>query len=237
MTGRLYGLGVGPGDPELITLKALRLLRSAAVVAYPTLEEGASFARSIVAQYLSEEQQELPIRVPMTTAREPAQQAYDGAAAEMAEHLAAGRDVAVLCEGDPFFYGSFMYLFGRLAERFPVEVVPGVSSLTACAAVLGQPLAARNDVLTVLPAPLPDETLKARLAEVEAAAIIKLGRHLPRVRALIAAEGLTERARYVERATLPDQHLVPLAEVGEVAAPYFSMILVHRRGEAWRWPS
>jgi precorrin-2/cobalt-factor-2 C20-methyltransferase len=235
-SGRLYGLGVGPGDPELLTLKALRLLKAADVVAYPTLEGGASFARSIVAEHLSGGQRELAIRVPMTSARAPAQQAYDGAAAEMAEHLEARRDVAVLCEGDPFFYGSFMYLFGRLAERFPVEVVPGVSSLTACAAVLGQPLAARNDTLAVLPAPLSDAVLRARLAEADAAAIIKLGRHYPRIRALIEAEGLTAHARYVERATLPEQRLVPLAEAGAVAAPYFSMILIHRRGEAWRWP-
>ncbi|SME93011.1 precorrin-2/cobalt-factor-2 C20-methyltransferase [Tistlia consotensis] len=234
--GRLWGLGVGPGDPELLTLKALRLLRAAAVVAYPTLEEGSSFARSIVAGFLPGGQRELPIRVPMTTERAPAQRAYDAAAVEMAGHLEAGRDVAVLCEGDPFFYGSFMYLFGRLAERFPVEVVPGVSSLTACAAVVGQPLAARNDSLAVLPAPLPDAVLRARLAEADAAAIIKLGRHYPRIRALLEAEGLAERAHYVERATLPEQRLVPLAEAGEVAAPYFSMILVHRRGEAWRWP-
>ncbi|MEX0760580.1 MAG: precorrin-2 C(20)-methyltransferase [Tistlia sp.] len=234
--GRLWGLGVGPGDPELLTLKALRLLRAAAVVAYPTLEGGASFARSIVAAHLAPGQRELAIRVPMTTAREPAQRAYDAAAAELAEHLAAGRDVAVLCEGDPFFYGSFMYLYGRLAGRFPVEVVPGVSSLTACAAALGQPLAARNDTLAVLPAPLPDAVLRARLAGAEAAAIVKLGRHYPRIRALLEAEGLTPHARYVERATLPEQRLVPLAEAGAVAAPYFSMILIHRRGEAWRWP-
>lgn len=235
MTGRLYGLGVGPGDPELLTLKALRLLRSAAVVAYPTLEDGASFARAIVADYL-EGQQELAIRVPMTTAREPAQRAYDAAAEEIAGHLLAERDVAVLCEGDPFFYGSFMYLFGRLSERFRVEVVPGVSSLTACAAALGQPLAARNDTLAVLPAPLPDEELTRRLVGAEAAAIIKLGRHFPRIRALLEREGLTCCAHYVERATLPSQRLLPLAEAGEVA-PYFSMILVHRRGEAWRWPA
>ncbi len=235
-TGRLYGLGVGPGDPELLTLKALRLLKASAVVAYPTLEGGASFARSIVAGHLTGGQHELPIRVPMTTERAPAQQAYDAAAVEMAEHLQAGRDVAVLCEGDPFFYGSFMYLFGRLAERFAVEVVPGVSSLTACAAVLGQPLAARNDSLAVLPAPLPDAELRARLAGAEAAAIIKIGRHYPRIRALLDAEGLTPHARYVERATLPEQRLVPLAELGEASAPYFSMILIHRRGEAWRWP-
>lgn len=236
-TGRLCGLGVGPGDPELITVKALRLLRAAEVVAYPTLEDGASFARSIVAEYLDGRQRELAIRLPMTTAREPAQAAYDRAAAELAGHLSAGRDVAVLCEGDPFFYGSFMYLFGRLAAGFPVEVVPGVSSLTACAAALGQPLAARNDTLAVLPAPLPDSELAARLVGAEAAAIIKIGRHLPRIRALLEREGLAGQARYIERASLPNQRLLPLAQVDEAAAPYFSMILVHRRGEAWQWPS
>jgi len=233
VTGRLYGLGVGPGDPELLTLKALRLLRAAPVVAYPTLEDGESFARAIVAEHL-QGQREVPIRVPMTVARAPAQAAYDAAAVELAAELSAGRDVAVLCEGDPFFYGSFMYLFGRLAERFPVEVVPGVSSLTACAAALGAPLAARNDILAVLPAPLPEEELERRLLACDAAAIIKLGRHYPKVLGLLQRLGLAEQARYVERATLPQQRILPLDALPEEAVPYFSMILLHRRGEAWK---
>ena len=232
MTGILYGLGIGPGDPELITLKALRLLRAAPVLAFPAPEQGDSLARSIVAPHLPGGQTEIAIRMPLTVARFPAQAVYDGAAVELGEHLAAGRDVAVLCEGDPFFYGSFMYLFARLAERFPVEVVPGVSSLTACAAALGHPIAARNDVLTVIPAPLDDDAITARLQATDAAAILKLGRHGPRIVALLHRLGLADRAQYIERATLPNQRIRPLADIDPQAIPYFAMILVHRRGEA-----
>ncbi len=233
MTGTLHGLGVGPGDPELITLKALRLLRAAPVIAYPAPEQGPSLARAIAAPHLPDGRIEIAIRMPMVAERFPAQEVYDGAAAEIGGHLAAGRDVAVLCEGDPFFYGSFMYLFGRVAERFPVAVVPGVSSLTACAAVAGAPLAARNDVLTVLPAPLDTDALEARLAAADALAILKVGRHLPRLRALLDRAGLLDHAQYVERATLDGQTVLPLAAATAEKAPYFSMILVHRRARAW----
>jgi len=233
MTGTLYGLGIGPGDPELITLKALRLLRAAPVLAYPAPEEGESLARRIVAPHLDGGHIEVAIRMPLVEARFPAQQVYDRATEELGGHLAAGRDVAVLCEGDPFFYGSFMYLFGRMAERFTVEVVPGVSSLTACAAVLGAPLAARNDVLVVVPAPLDEAALEARLAGVEAAAVIKLGRHFAKVCRVLDRLGLAEHARYVEHATMDSQRILPLDAVVGDSVPYFSMILVHRRGEAW----
>jgi precorrin-2/cobalt-factor-2 C20-methyltransferase len=233
MTGTLYGLGIGPGDPELVTLKALRLLQAAPVLAYPAPEEGDSLARAIVAGHLPGGQTEIAIRMPMVAARFPAQEVYDRAAAEIGGHLEAGRDVAALCEGDPFFYGSFMYLFGRVAESFPVEVVPGVSSLTACAAVLGAPLAARNDVLTVVPATLEPQVLAGLLRDAEAAAIIKVGRHLQKVRKVLRLLGLLERARYVERATMGEQRILPLADLTEESAPYFSMILIHRRGEAW----
>jgi precorrin-2/cobalt-factor-2 C20-methyltransferase len=140
----------------------------------------------------------------------------------------------VLCEGDPFFYGSCMYLFARLSGRCAVRIVPGVSSLMACADAAGAPLAARNDVLTVIPAPLPEADLKRRLGEAEAAAVVKLGRHLGKLRRVLAELGLVERTRYVERASLPTERVLPLAEVAEETAPYFSMLLVHRRGEAWR---
>ena len=233
MTGTLYGLGVGPGDPELITLKALRLLKATPVLAYPAPESGDSFARSIVAGHLPGGQTEIVLRMPMVAERFPAQEVYDRAALEIGGHLAAGRDVAALCEGDPFFYGSFMYLFGRLAGRFPIEVVPGVSSLTACAAALGAPLAARDDVLTVIPATLAPHVLAQHLRGAEAAAVIKVGRHLPKLRRVLALLGLLDRARYVERATLAEQRILPLAEVDTESAPYFSMVLVHRRGEAW----
>ncbi|HST92059.1 MAG TPA: precorrin-2 C(20)-methyltransferase [Brevundimonas sp.] len=233
MNGTLYGLGVGPGDPELITLKALRLLRAAPVIAYPAPEHGDSLARAIVAGHLPGGQTEIAIRMPMVVERFPAQEIYDRAAVEIGAHLEAGRDVAVLCEGDPFFYGSFMYLFGRMAERFPVQVVPGVSSLTACAAASGAALASRNDVLTVVPAPLPPERLRELLLNTDAAAIMKLGRHFAKVRDVLTELGLAKQARYVERATMPNQRLLPLDEVDPDSVPYFSMVLVHKRGEAW----
>jgi precorrin-2/cobalt-factor-2 C20-methyltransferase len=233
-SGTLYGVGVGPGDPELVTLKALRILQTVPVLAWPAPEEGPSLAREIVAQHLPGTQREIPIRMPLLPARFPANDVYDKAAREIGAVLAAGDNVAVICEGDPFFYGSFMYLFGRLAGDYPVEVVPGVSSLTACAAALGTPLAAKNDVLTVVPGPLDAETMKQRLADADAAAIIKVGRHLEKIRSVIDELGLGANARYIERATMSEQRIVPLAEVGDDDAPYFSMILVHKRAEVWK---
>ena len=132
---------------------------------------GESMARAIAAPHLTGDQTEIVIAMLLDGGHGPIEAAYDQGAAEVAGHLEAGRDVAALCEGDPFFYGSFMYLFARMAERFPVEVVPGVSSLTACAAVLGSPLAARNDTLTVVPATLEESDLNSRLQGSEAAAI------------------------------------------------------------------
>lgn len=233
MTGKLYGLGLGPGDPELLTLKAHRILTSCPVVAYPAPDTGPSFARQIAAPYLTAAQLEVPIVVPMRVERFPAQEIYSQAAETLSRHLDAGADVAVLCEGDPFFYGSFMYLFGRLSDRYPTEVVPGVSSMMAAAAGLGRPLAARNDVLTVLPGPLSDEVLEDRIGASGAVAIIKLGRHFARIRALIERLGLTDQAGYAERVSLPEQKLVPLAEVAEDTAPYFSMILIYKGEERW----
>ena len=232
--GTLVGIGVGPGDPDLITVKGLRALRDAPVLAYPGPETGASLARAIVAPHLEgATKTEIPIRMPMVAARFPAREVYDRAAREIGGHLDAGRDVACLCEGDPFFYGSFSFLFARMVERYPVRVIPGVSSLTACAAVAGAPLATRNDVLAVLPATLDEAKLRARLETVEAAAIIKVGRHLAKVRAVLGSLGLVAGAQYVERATMERERHMPLAELDGAEAPYFSMILVHRRGFAW----
>lgn len=232
----LFGIGVGPGDPELLTLKALRILRAAPVIAYPAPERGDSLARAIVAPHLPGSQVEIAIRMPLEVERFPAQAIYDHAAGEIAAHLKAGRDVAVLCQGDPFFYGSFMYLFGRLSRDWTVTVVPGVSSLTTCAAVLGAPLAARDDVLAVLPAPLPEDVLEARLRDADAAAIVKLGRHFPKVRRVLARLGLAASARYVEHASMANQRILALEDVRDGEVPYFAMVLVHRRGAAWRNP-
>jgi precorrin-2/cobalt-factor-2 C20-methyltransferase len=225
--GTIYGVGVGPGDPELVTLKAMRILREVAIVAYPAPLEGESFARSIVAQFLTTGQHEIAIRVPMVAERYPARDVYDRAAREIGEHAAMGSDVAILCQGDPFFYGSFMYLFVRLAVRFPVEIVPGVSSLTACAAASRLPLAGRDETLTVIPATLDEAEIERRLAGAEAAAIIKLGRHFGKVRDVLVRLGLGERARYVERASLPNQRVLRLADIDAAAVPYFAMVLLH----------
>jgi precorrin-2/cobalt-factor-2 C20-methyltransferase len=232
--GTLYGIGVGPGDPELVTLKALRIARACPVLAYPAPEEGESLARRIMAPHLAGGQTEITIRMPLTAERYPADAVYDRSSRDIAAHLAAGRDVAVLCLGDPFFYGSFMYLFARLAESHRTVVVPGVTSLAAAAASLGAPLAARDDVLTIIPALLDDEAIAARLNLAEAAAIIKLGRHFARIRTLLATAGLLAMARYVEYASFPQERIVPLASVDAARVPYFSLILVHRRGQAWR---
>ena len=233
MSGTLYGIGVGPGDPNLITLKGYRVLQAAPVLAYPAPETGDSLARQIVAPHLMDEKTEIAIRMPLSAPKFPDNTVYGEAATQLERHLANGQDVAVLCEGDPFFYGSFMYLFARMAESHMVEVVPGVSSPMACAAVLGAPLAAQNDILTILPAPLPSVQLKAQLDATDAAAIIKIGRHFERVRALISELNLMDRARYIERATMDAEKVVPLAVVEPSSSPYFSMILIHRRGQAW----
>lgn len=229
--GVLRGVGVGPGDPELVTLKALRVLRAAPVLAWPGPADGPSLARAIAAPHLTGEQREIPIR--MTLSRDGMEKAYDSAARDIAAALDGGEDVAVICEGDPFLYGSFVHLFGRLAGRYRTEVVPGVSSLTACAAALGAPLAAGDDALAVIPGPLDAETMKSRLADFEAAAFVKVGRHLGKIRGVLRDLGLSAGALYVERATMENQRTVPL-EKAEANAPYFSMVLVHRRGAAWR---
>jgi precorrin-2/cobalt-factor-2 C20-methyltransferase len=233
MSGRVFGLGVGPGDPELITVKALARLRAAHVVAYPAPETGPSFARAIVAHWLSPAQIELPMRMPLDAARFPAEAVYDAASAAIAAHVAAGRDVAVLCQGDPFFYGSFMYLFGRIAEHHAVEVVPGVSSLGAVAAAARWPLASHAETFSIIPALLDDAALAARLAAADAAAIIKLGRHFARVRDLLTRLGLAGRAIYVAHASLASEDVLPLDRVLPAGVPYFSMILL-RRAEAVR---
>ncbi len=233
MSATLYGVGVGPGDPELLTLKAHRLISEAAVVAYPVNGKGQGFACSIVGKFLRPDAIHLPIHVPMKTERAPAQCAYDAASIEIADHLSAGRDVVFLCEGDPFFFGSFMYLFERMKADCACEVVPGVTSLTACAAELGRPLAARNDVLKVLPAPLDVTTLTRELETAQSAAIIKVGRHFDKVRTVVEELGLTKQAWIVEAATNPEQKVRPLGDVPEGDRPYFSTILIYRGEEQW----
>ena len=230
--GRLYGVGLGPGDPDLLTLRAAKLISEARVVAYPALAGAPSFARSIAAAHIAPDATEIVMDVPMTLAREPAQEAYDQGAEKIARTLSDGSDVVCLCEGDPFFYGSFMYLFARLSDRFEVEVVPGVTSVSACGAAAGLPLVARNERLTVLPGPLSEEDLTQEIMRGDAIAIMKVGRHLPKIRDVIDRLGLTAHAKYIERATLPEAKILPLAEAPDTA-PYFSMILLTKGADPW----
>lgn len=234
MSGRLYGVGVGPGDPELITVKAQRVLRQVQVVAYPCARHGRSNARSIVCAELIHDQIELPMMYPVTTEETDhpggyeiaISQFYDEMAAQIAGHLADGRDVAILCEGDPFFYGSYMYLHDRLAHRFSTEVIPGVASIMGAAAQLRTPLVRRDTEFTVLPGTLSEDTLTTRLRAPGAFAIVKLGRNFAKVKQAIHNAGLEDKALYIERATMAAERIVPLSDVDPIDLPYFSLILI-----------
>jgi precorrin-2/cobalt-factor-2 C20-methyltransferase len=231
--GTLHLVGVGPGDPELLTLRAVRVLRSVHVVAYPSTGDGAAFARDIARSYILPGAILLPVTIPMTVDRGPAQEAYDDATNAILAHLAQGRDAAWLCEGDPLFYGSAMYLLTRLAGQANVNIVPGITSLTAAAAAAARPIAARNEILKVLPAPLPDDVLRPELVATQAAAIIKVGRHFDRIRDLLRETGHAQNAVVVENATTARQRITPLENVGYGDRPYFSIILCYRGGEDW----
>ncbi|MGH1369660.1 MAG: precorrin-2 C(20)-methyltransferase [Maritimibacter sp.] len=232
MTGTLIGVGLGPGDPDLMTRKAITSIQNAEVIAYPALPNTPSFARSIAGNDIPAGCDEIIIEVPMTPARAPAQAAYDIGAKRIAAALDADKNVVVLCEGDPLFYGSFMYLNARLAPRYDVEIIPGVTSVTAAAARARTPLSARNEVLTVIPGPLDDDAMFARIEEADSIAIMKVGRHLPRIRAVLDHLNLTERATYIERATLTQERILPLKDAPK-SAPYFSMILVSKGADPW----
>jgi precorrin-2/cobalt-factor-2 C20-methyltransferase len=233
LTGKLYGIGVGPGAPDLLTLRGWRIITGTPVIAYPAPDTGPSFARSIVDGCIRQDHIEIPIVVPMRVERFPAADVYDKACSEIATHLDEGRDVAVLCEGDPFFYGSFMYVYQRLAGNYDCEIVPGVSSIMMGAAVSGIPLAARNDVLTIIPGPLPDDEMRNRIGAADALVIMKVGRHLQRIRALLSELGLLDKAAYLERVSLNEQRTMRLADMTDDAAPYFSMITIYKGAEPW----
>jgi precorrin-2/cobalt-factor-2 C20-methyltransferase len=224
--GRLLGVGVGPGDPELLTLKAVRVLQESPVIAYVSADGRPSRARRIAAPHLRAGQREINLALPMHPAPELARAAYDEAASRIGAELEEGLDVAVPCEGDPFVYGSFAQLFDRLGETYRTEVIPGVVSFTAAAAAAGTPLVRRTQSLAVVPATLPTDALAARLAQADAAAILKLGRHLGEVRELLDRMGVLHRAIYVEHATEEGQRLMRLVDLALEEAPYFSMILL-----------
>ena len=227
LAGILYGVGVGPGDPELMTFKAARLIKNAPVLAYPILEKNIpSMARTIAAPYIPSGKIEIQIETPMLPEKFPDPDIYDRYSANISEYLQAGKDVVVLCEGDPFFYGSFIYIFERLCEKHSVEVVAGVSSLGACASVAGLPLVSGNQRFEIIPAPIDELLLEKRINEIDGAAIIKIGRHLKKVQRVLRRLNLLNQAIYVERATLKNQYITRACDPKLDIAPYFSMILI-----------
>lgn len=235
--GCLHGVGLGPGDPELLTVKAVRVIERAPVVAYFAKAGRRGHARTIVEPWLSG-QTELPLLFPVTTEIPfvhpdygcRLRGCYEAAAAAIAAHLDEGRDVALLCEGDPLFYGSFMHVHARLKGRYRTTICAGVTGMAGCWAAAGTPITWGDDVLTVLAGTLPREVLARRLADTDAAVIMKLGRNFGKVRAALAEAGLTERAIYVERGTMAGERILPLADKLDDEAPYFSLVLVPGRG-------
>jgi precorrin-2/cobalt-factor-2 C20-methyltransferase len=238
--GRLFIVGLGPGDPELMTLKAARLLAETPLVAFFAKAGRLGHARRIVDGRLHPAVEELRFNYPFTTEiavgnpRYLAEMGefYEACAATLASRLEMGRDVALLCEGDPFFYGSAMYLYDRLRESFACEVVPGVSGMAGCWSRAGTPMTHGDDVLSVLPGTLDEASLVARLGACDAAVIMKVGRNMPKIRRALCEAGLVDRAVCVERGTMGDERITPLAAMPDGPAPYFSLVLVPGRRHA-----
>jgi precorrin-2/cobalt-factor-2 C20-methyltransferase len=237
MTGTLYSVGVGPGDPELLTLKAVRVLGEAAVYAFFAKRGRPSHARTIAAAHLHPAAEAMRFDYPFTTEVPVSDPRYatemtaffGSAAATVAGRLDQGVSVALLCEGDPFFYGSAMYLFDRLSPRYPHEVVPGITGMSGAWARAGVPMTHGDDVLTVLPGTLDGADLALRLRDTDAAVIMKVGRNLPKIRRALAEAGRAAHALYVERGTMAGERIAPLAEIEDGPAPYFSLVLVPGR--------
>jgi precorrin-2/cobalt-factor-2 C20-methyltransferase len=233
-TGRLIGVGVGPGDPGLLTLNAIAALSEADVIAHLAKTGNASNARTIAAKHFRPGVEELLLLYPVTTEipkedasyRETLRAFYDGAAAQIAAHLDRGHTVAVIAEGDPLFYGSYMHLHVRLARRYPTEVIAGVTGMSGCWSAIGEPIAQGDDVFTVLPGTLPEFELERRLADADAAVVMKIGRHLAKVRRALDRAGRLERAIYVERGTMTNAAIMPLIDKLDTYAPYFAIVLV-----------
>ena len=233
MTGKLIGVGTGPGDPDLLTLKAVRAIERADVVAYFAKQGNASNARAIVAGYLTtqiEEQLGYPVTTEIDRRHDDYKAAttafYAEAAERVAAHLDAGRTVAVLSEGDPLFYGSYMHIHVRLAPRYPSEVIPGVTAMSGCWSAAGLPLVQGDDILSVLPGTLDEVDLKTRLEGTDGAVIMKVGRNLPKIRRALELAGRLEDAVYVERGTMANGHVTRLADKADDVAPYFAIVLV-----------
>jgi len=236
--GTLYGIGVGPGDARYMTLRAAGLVRSVDVIAYFAKAGREGNARRIVAALMNGAIRELKFEYPVTDEipaaapayREAIAAFYADAAAALARELQGGASVGLLAEGDPFFYGSFMHMWRRLEQAFPIEVVPGVTGMSGCWTRANAPITWGDDVLTVMPGTLDEATLTERLKRSDAAVIMKVGRNLAKVRRAVVAAGLIERAIYVERGTMTEERIVPLKDCAASAGPYFAMVLIPGNG-------
>lgn len=236
--GTLYGVGLGSGDPELMTLKAVRILQNIRYISYFSKGGKTGHARSIMAEYITDKHEEIPLVYPVTTEYPVDDQRYESlignfyeqAAQKIAKRLRSGEDVAVLCVGDPFFYGSFMHLYRRLVDKFPCEVVAGVPAMAGCWSAAGVPITWGDDVLTVLPATLPEEELLAKLKQTDAAVIMKLGKGFAKARRAIEQAGMLERATYIEYGTMQGQKILRLQDKTDDKAPYFSLIIIAGNG-------
>lgn len=238
MTGRLIGVGLGPGDPDLMSVRADRLIRGASHVAYFRKKGRPGRARTAIEGMLRDDVTEYPMEYPVTTEIAFDDPAYNTALAafyqEVSDHVAGlirdGAEVVVPCEGDPFFYGSFMHLHARLRDRVPVRTVPAITGMSAAWTATGLPITWGDDVLTVLMATLPEDELAARMADADALVIMKIGRNMDRVRRALDRAGKFDRAWLVECASMPEETVMPLAQAEGRQVPYFSIVLVHGQG-------
>ena len=236
-SGKFWIVGVGPGDPELMTLKAARVIGAARVVAFFAKRGRPGHARTIAGGVISPEAEEVRLDYPFTTelsVADPAYAAemsrfYEEATVRLATRLDGGQDVVLLCEGDPFFYGSSMVLFDRLAGAYASETIPGVTGMSGGWTSAHIPMLHGDDVLRVVPGTLAAPELTRQLTACDAAVVMKVGRNLPKIRACLHEAGKLERAVYVEGATMPGERIGRLAARGDEAAPYFSLILVPGR--------
>jgi precorrin-2/cobalt-factor-2 C20-methyltransferase len=232
--GTVFGVGVGPGDPELVTVKAAQLLAQARVVAYFSKRGNRSNAFAAAERYLHPESERLPLIYPYTvelSARDPRYIAalkafYAESSASIRERLVRGQDVAVLCEGDPLFYGSYLHLHVLLMREHRCVVIPGITSFAGCAASAGLPLVSSDRIFSILPGTLSEPELERRLRAPDAIAIIKLGRNFAKVRRVLERVGRAQQATYIEHGTTTRELVLPLAAKSDEQAVYFSLILV-----------
>ena len=238
LSGTLHGVGVGPGDPELMTLRAARLISEARIVAYFAKRGARGHARTIASHWIKPDAIEIALHYPMTTETHWGDGTYVDAlagfyadsAAALSQHLVLGSDVVLICEGDPLFYGSFMHLYERLRPQHRVAITAGITGMAGCWGAAGLSMTWGDDALTVLPGTLDEDALVARLIGTEAAVIMKLGSNFSKVRRALSRAGLCERAVYVERGTMAEERVMRLQEKFDDAAPYFSLILVPGQG-------